>query len=411
MVRVLTKVKRRSGELLGVFDGAYAYKGPFHVQIDLTNDCNNQCLACWCNSPLLGDRKLTPHQKKESLPLPLVKQLLDDCARMGVEEIYYSGSGEPFMYPHILDVLAYTKEKGFTCFVNTNFTLMDRERLDFLMTQNIDSLTVSTWAGTPETYVATHPGRAAADFLQIKEHLTYLNRHKQVFPRVKLYNVLFSHNYHEVELMIDLARQTSCEHVEFTVVDTIPQATDALALKPQQQRELLERCQRLAARASTDPSLRKMLFQFDEFMRRISAHDDVSRALYDKNIIDHMPCYSGWLFARIIPNGDVHSCLKAHRIPAGNMHRQRFPEIWNSERQRQFRLKTKVYRKNDPFFRLIGNDPGITEAGCYKSCDDIGRNRLMHSRISSLSGWQRGIFLLTARCLKHLHRFTHAGSR
>jgi len=98
-----------------------------------------------------------------------------------------------------------------------------------------------------------------------------------------------------------------------------------------------------------------------------------------------MPCYIGWLFARIIPNGEIHSCLKAHRIPTGSLYLNRFSEIWNSEKQVYFRKKTLAYKKSDLFFRLIGNDPNIKEVGCYKSCDDIGRNTWMHNRMKMLS--------------------------
>ena len=84
-----------------------------------------------------------------------------------------------------------------------------------------------------------------------------------------------------------------------------------------------------------------LIFAFDQFLRRISVVDDAQNARYDKNIIDSMPCYIGWLFARIIPNGEVHSCLKAHRIPTGSLYKMTFAEIWNSSKQKYFR-KSKL---------------------------------------------------------------------
>src|SRR3989338_2277589 len=102
-------------DVLGAFHGGLAFKGPFHVQIDLTNNCNNNCIACWCNSPLLEEKALGSEIKCQFLPFALVRELLDELSLMGTEEIYFSGGGEPFMHPQIMEILSYAKKKGLIC--------------------------------------------------------------------------------------------------------------------------------------------------------------------------------------------------------------------------------------------------------------------------------------------------------
>ncbi|MBL7069184.1 MAG: radical SAM protein [Candidatus Omnitrophica bacterium] len=400
-------LKERYLEVLGIYDGRKGYKGPFHVQIDLTNNCNNRCIACWCNSPLLREKRLSDRDKKQYLPLGLAKELINDISHMGATEVYLSGSGEPFMHPQIIDILKHIKGHNLICHVNTNFTLLTKERLDCLMDIGVDFLTVSTWAATPRTYIKTHANRTEEDFYRIKENLIYLNTHKRDKPRIKLYNVIFNMNYFEVEEMVRFAARTRSESLEFTLVDTIPDATDILALNKRELSELKDLC--IKIKLGLDANNRTesgdlLLFQFGQFLRRISVAEDVKEARYDRNIVDKMPCYIGWLFARIVPNGEVHSCLKAHRIPTGSLYLNRFSEIWNSERQAHFRKKTCVYVKDDPFFRVIGNDPDIKEAGCYKSCDDIGRNTWMHKRIKMLSPPERLILKGIAKTLKFVKK-------
>jgi MoaA/NifB/PqqE/SkfB family radical SAM enzyme len=390
-------------EVVGIYDGEYGYKGPFHVQIDLTNNCNNSCIACWCNSPLLKEKRLSSEKKSEYLPLSLVKELLDDISLKGAKEVYYSGSGEPFTHPQIIEILRYTKEKKLTCHVNTNFTLLDKQKMDSLIDIGVDFLTVSTWAGTAETYAKTHPGRTEEDFYEIKDNLIYLNTRKKDRPRIKLYNVIFNMNYFEVEKMVEFAAETQSESLEFTIVDTIPGATDILALNKKELGELKEAMSRIESVLDKNSRVRNsnvLLFQFNQFLRRIYIAEDVKEAKYDRNIIDSMPCYIAWLFARIIPNGEFHSCLKSHRIPTGSLYKNRFLEIWNSQKQSYFRRKALVYKKDDPFFRFIGNDCNIKEAGCYKSCDDIGRNTWMHGRMKSLTLPERILLKCVARILK-----------
>lgn len=385
-------------DFLGIFNGGYAYKGPFHVQIDLTNDCNNNCIGCWCNSPLLEEKVLNPDGKKQTLPFGLIKELLDELALIGTKEIYFSGGGEPFVHPQIMDILAYAKKKGFTCYINTNFTLLDKERIKRLIDLGIEHLTVSTWSATPKTYALTHPNKNEETFRQITENLKFLNRIKKQTPYIKLYNVIFNLNYHEFRDMVCFAKETGSESVEFTLIDTVPGKTDRLLLNPKQIKELQDSAQGIAEELDSQGYWKGvLLFRFDSFLRRISSSLDLSKATYDRNIIDKIPCYIGWCFSRIMPNGNVNACLKAHRIPVGNLYQENFSQIWNGKKQLYFRKKTLVYEKKDPFFQLIGNDPEIKEAGCYKSCDDIGRNIFMHNRIMSLTPIERKFLKIASK--------------
>ena len=377
-------------DILGIYNGELAFTGPIHVQIDLTYKCNNNCIACWCNSPLLEEKELPEQTKKQTLPLSLVKNVLNELSAMGTQEIYFSGGGEPFVHPQIMEILEYAKKKRFICYVNTNFTLLDKDKIKRIIDLGVDYLTVSVWAANPKTYAAAHPNKDEKTFTQIIENLKFLNESKRKKPHIKLYNVIFSLNYRELDAMINLAKETKSESIEFTLVDTIPGKTDKLLLKPAQIKELQENANKISKRLDKNGCYAGVeLLGFDSFLRRISSASDLIQATYDRNIIDSMPCYIGWCFGRIMPNGDVNACLKAHRIPVGNLYQESFRNIWNGRKQRDFRKNTLICEKKGDFFKFIGNDAGIKEAGCYKSCDDIGRNMYMHSRINSLTSPER----------------------
>lgn len=375
-------------DIIGILDGLYAYKGPSFVQIDLTNNCNNDCIGCWCNSPLLEEKKINPEVKIKTLPFKRVIRLIDELCRMGARQIYYAGGGEPFMHPQLMQILRHTKRKGLECYVNTNFTLVDEKIVKKLVDLEVDSLIVSVWAGTAQVYSATHPNKSEATFYQIKDMLQLLNSIKRKFPVIKLYNVIFNMNYQELEKMIEFALQTKSEMVEFTVIDTIPEKTDKLLLSNKEREILFEDCKRIKEKYdSPNFKNRIMLFGFEEFMRRIS-NTDAKVAEYDSNIIGTMPCYAGWVFTRILADGNVNSCLKSHRFPVGNILSQDFGQIWNDTLQMYFREKTIRFQINDSFFSLIGNDPD-SNMGCYKSCDNIGHNMDMHGRLNSLNQFEK----------------------
>ena len=119
---------------------------------------------------------------------------------------------------------------------------------------------------------------------------------------------------------------------------------------------------------------------FGSFFRRIS--NGSSKESYDISIIDSMPCYVGWIYARISTNGDVIPCCKAHLFPLGNLYKNSFKSIWFSEKYNEFRKKAKNTKKSDSYFKKIG---------CYKGCDNLGMNLEFHKRIKELHLLQKDI--------------------
>ena len=391
----------RNRDILGILDGRKVYGGPFLVQLDLTNQCNNDCIGCWCNSPLLGEKAMDPETKRQAIPFERVRSLLSELNNMGTREIYFAGGGEPLMHPRFMDVLELAKSYGMMVYINTNFTLVDERKAEKMVSAGVDHLTISLWAGTGETYSKTHPNKSEETFDDMIGVLKHLVSIKHERPFIKLYHVISKVNYHEIDEMIQNALDTNVESVEFTMVDVIPGYTDTLLLSESERRRLVDLCHK--AREKVERSNKKrekklLLFRFDEFIRRIST-EDTGDGNYDRNVIDSIPCYVGWFFARILPDGNVNSCLKSHRIPVGNIHQSSFREIWLSEKQNEFRQKTLVYEKKDPYFSFIGNDPNA-KVGCYKSCDNLGHNQYVHERIKTLGRRKKMILSIGKYLLK-----------
>ncbi|EKD28295.1 MAG: hypothetical protein ACD_79C00350G0001, partial [uncultured bacterium] len=275
--------KRELADLIGIYTKKFAFKGPHMVQIDITNSCNNDCIGCWCNSPLLENQKMTPELKSKFIPYDKCCELLEELYTIGCREIYFSGGGEPFAHPDILRILEKSKELDFITYVNTNFTLITKEIIDEIVKMKVDHLTISVWAGDSDTYLATHPNKSQTDFKKLRENITYLNSSKKIHPYTKIYNVISSVNYTNLSSMLDFAIETCSDSIEFTMLDPIPGKTDKLLLSSIELEKLYNDALTLKDRVnSLSIKNQIVLFGYDTFLKRISGKTDAQAGVYDK---------------------------------------------------------------------------------------------------------------------------------
>jgi MoaA/NifB/PqqE/SkfB family radical SAM enzyme len=376
------------------------YCGPWNVQIDLTNRCNNDCIACWCNSPLLGDKAMPEHIRKQYLPYEKVIELIDELSRMGTHEIYFTGGGEPFMHPRILDIMRYIKQRGMHLDMSTNFTLVDASMAEQLVDIGVDHMTISLWSATADTYARQHPNKDGGTFERMTRIIDYIaelkSRYNTVRPALGMYNVINSHNYHEIVQMLEYAFAHGMNDVHYTPVDIIPGRTESLALKADQRETLLRKIRRFSQKTH-EFEMRynhcAHIIHLDNFIKRIE-NKGADTGDYDTELLGGLrSCYAGWAFARVLATGDVNSCLKSFKIPIGNIHYESFKQIWRGDKQKQFRQHTRQYDPLDPYFLSMGNDSSTDNQGCIKCCDNLGLNMSIQDKLSKLSS--RGRFLVT----------------
>jgi len=372
------------------------YTGPWHVQIDLTNRCNNDCIACWCNSPLIGDKAMTEEVRRKQLSYETVIKLIDELAALGTRDIYFTGGGEPFMHPRILDFMHHVKQKGMRLGMSTNFTLVTKKIAEELVDIGIDHMNLSLWSATAKMYVIQHPSKSEDTFRQMTEVIDYIEELKAgkgvKQPALGMYNVINSYNYNEVTDMLEYAFKHKIKDISYVPVDTVPDATDSLQLQAEHREILSEMIESFPAKRKLFKKKYNHDVEFanlDIFSQRIQSKD-VEQSNYDGEMLAALPsCYAGWSFARILANGDVNSCLKSFKMPVGNIEKDSFTNIWFGNKQKEFRKHTIDYDIHDPYFKIMGNDRMTQEQGCYKCCDNLGLNLSIHDKLVRLNGVEK----------------------
>ncbi|MEK6621147.1 MAG: radical SAM protein [Planctomycetota bacterium] len=76
---------------------------PIHIRIKPTNACAHNCWYCAYKADNLQLGK--DMDKRDFIPKEKMLEIIDDVAEMGVKAVTFSGGGDPFYYPHLLDAV------------------------------------------------------------------------------------------------------------------------------------------------------------------------------------------------------------------------------------------------------------------------------------------------------------------
>ena len=374
--------------LEGIQDGVNAFSGPQIIHLDLTDRCNLNCIACWCQSPLLGHRQTETKQRGETLPVDVIKRFIDDFIAMGsATQIKLGGGGEPTMHPQFAEVLTYLRKKAphIEIDINTNFTRFDSKLIDLVLRTGVNRLTVSLWAGTSETYMKTHPNQGPATFERVVSNLRKLCRDRgDELPKICIHNVLMNLNCHELEPMLELALDIGVDDLHFVLVDPVPGKTEQLLMNQKERTQVVDQLQKVKPYMDifdkyTHPRTSRNIrvVNYFELMRRLSQFES-NIGVYDKKAVERIPCYMGWIFTRVLANGRIVPCCKGHRMTMGDLNQNQFKEIWHAARYKRFRRNGLKLKRSDAYYSIMGNELQ-NDSGCY-NCDNLMHNTIVHRK-------------------------------
>lgn len=98
---------------------------PIHVRIKPTNICNQKCWYCAYRAEdlQLGKDMVI----RESIPKEKMMEIIGDLSDMGVKAVTFSGGGEPFCYPHLLEAVKRLSKTNIKFAFITNGSLLKGE--------------------------------------------------------------------------------------------------------------------------------------------------------------------------------------------------------------------------------------------------------------------------------------------
>jgi len=336
---------------------------PLHFQLEPATGCNLRCKMCQVPS-------YTRDQFK-TMSLDRFRHIFDQIRPI---KVALSGAGEPFLNKDLLAIVRYARERGASVLTTTNFTLCS-SKLEQIVDSGLSLLKVSIDAARPETYAKIRGRDFHARIVRDIRELQRLKKEKRsATPYLRLQFVLQADSIGEAAEVVDLAHELGADSIYYQPLETLLVADRKEELTHGVTFELLRR--RLSEARDRAASLRIgsnagiLLKNLESYYRK-----------YQRGVPDEPPgrvCLLPWFSCYITVDGNVRPCCsfgEGETLYFGNLFEQRFEEIWNSEKYREFRRQSKerqlryeVCRNCTPnrlreFVRLAGVLPGFLTSG------------------------------------------------
>lgn len=325
--------------VLGSYTESKAFQGPYFVQMDVTHACNLKCLFCNTQHPKLWHH---PIDYSTYMDFDFYKTILGDLGQIGLRALTFTGTGEPTLNKHFVEMVSFATRLGIKTSVNTN-GLLDEEKVFAIIDAGIGKINISLNAATPETHAEICGLNSTKPFEKIMRAIEAINgcrrkRDKSKIP-IRLSFVLTAINYHETIEMIELAKKLDADTVLFIIGAEMDRAEETKYLMISGE-DKLERTYRLLRQAADLGWKYKIQTNAMEL-----AKQGKERGFYREgksDIYETLPCLVGWYFANITAAGLVLPCCQCSE-PMGDLKKNSFKEIWFSKHYRNFR---KSYKKN-----------------------------------------------------------------
>lgn len=157
------------------------------LRFEVTTKCNYNCIIC-------PREKLT--RKKETMSFEMFRMLFDKINQETdqYDTLTFPGLGEPLLDKTLNKKIEYAKNKKFHVLILTNASLLSVDRFKELEDLGVDSIRVSFYGNTTESYASVHGVRNKNLFEKIRDNLTEICKIKKRTQVLLTYNVVENNN-------------------------------------------------------------------------------------------------------------------------------------------------------------------------------------------------------------------------
>jgi MoaA/NifB/PqqE/SkfB family radical SAM enzyme len=308
---------------------------PTHLMIEPSTCCNLRCALC----PITMG-----FERPQGLMDPaLFRRILDEAGPYAFTLLLWDW-GEPFVNPHIYEMIAYAKTKGVKVISSTNGHLFaQHDRADALVRSGLDTIIFAIDGATQATYERYRQGGSLETALDgVRRVVEARRRLGSATPIVNFRFIVMDHNEDDIPAVRTLARDLGVDVLTF---------------------KTLNHCLREPYRdtATAAASVGDAFSPRQSAYRRFKTGADGQRIRRSRN-----PCKQLWNNPSIHWSGTVCPCTfdpqDMHVL--GNLAEQGFWDVWRGEPYRRIR---RAFRRDWGSMALCGECSYAYEGGSLAS--------------------------------------------
>lgn len=279
---------------------------PSGLSIEPTTYCNLRCSEC-----IKGTGQLT--RPEGMMSYEHYSELIDQASPYILSLLLYF-QGEPFLHPHLFDMIRYAVNHNVYTITSTNGHFLDSSRAKATISSGLHRIIISMDGITRETYEKYRQGGNLSEVIQGIQNLAYWRQVlKKTQPRITIQFLVMQHNEHEIKSAKKAAIQAGADEISFKS----PQMYD------------------FSKAASFLPSISK-------YNRYIKTSNGQYRLKFKlKNA-----CSRLWHSMVIASNGEVLPCCfdKNALFSCGSTYKNRLRTIWQNQHFHSFRQAILQHR-------------------------------------------------------------------
>lgn len=277
---------------------------PILAYIGLSYACNMRCLHCYAKNKA----------RNQFLTFEEIKSVIDELEEMFTCTIIL-GHGEPFLYPKILEVLEYIKNKKLNSVIMTNGSLIDNNIAERLREIKPLSICVSLDSVNQEIHDRIRQSNGA--WIKAKNALLLL---KEKGLKVKIASTIDILDPCRSFDLIEFTKQYNLDGIDFLTI-----RNESLKYHKKSISKYIEALHKLIATMITESN-----FKIKIHDPLILSHIDLDTLNDDfrDQFIDINRCTAGTRKISILPDGTITPCNLAP-LHLGNIRTDSIANIWN----------------------------------------------------------------------------------
>jgi len=290
-----------------VFKRVVVWGKPLSLTVEPTNYCNLHCPECPTGNN-------STQRKKGYLNVQDYKKIVDSASPWLFYHMVYF-QGEPFLHPHIFEMLQYAHQKKIYTCTSTNGHYISNANAQKIIESGLNKIIISVDGITQDTYEKYRQGGELEKVITGIKILSELKRKYQTKnPQIIIQFLVFRFNEHQIKEIKSFGKTIGANKVEIKTAQIEP-AYNKLYLLPQN--------------------------------RKYSRYTWTNNQIIIKNPLKNR-CFRIWSTLVITWDGKVIPCCfdKDANYCMGHIHKKNLWQIWQSAEFKAFRYKIIKNRKS-----------------------------------------------------------------